>query len=55
MDKRYKDIIVEDSRSENMVRRLLEFSDRDRSRRQRWMLLANGGLIRSATASEPTE
>ncbi len=47
MDKRFKDIIVRDSRSENMLRRLLDISDQDRSRRQRWMLLANGGLLRS--------
>ncbi len=47
MDKRFKDIIVKDSRSENMLRRLLDIPDQDRSRRQRWMLLANGGLLRS--------
>jgi len=46
MDKRFKDIIVRDSRSENMARRLLEIPDQDRCRRQRWMLLANGGLLR---------
>lgn len=47
MDKRFRDIIVRDSRSENMLRRLLDIPDPDRSRRQRWMLLANGGLLRS--------
>jgi len=47
MEKRFKEIIVSDSRSENMVRRLLDISRQERSRRQRWLLLANGGLIRS--------
>jgi hypothetical protein len=58
MDKRFKDIIVRDSRSENMLRRLLDISDQDRSRRQRWMLLANGGLLRSLKLggeSEPSD
>ena len=45
MNKRYKDIILEDSRSENMVRRLLDTPDRDRTRRQRWLLFANGGWL----------
>jgi hypothetical protein len=50
MNKQYKEIIMEDSRSENMLRRLLDVSDRDRSRRQRWMLFANGGwLLRGKT------
>ena len=58
MNKRFKDIIVRDSRSENMLRRLLDISDQDRSRRQRWMLLANGGLLRSLKLggeSEPAD
>ena len=55
MDKRFKDIIVRDSRSENMLRRLLDISDQDRSRRQRWMLLANGGLLRSLKLSGESE
>jgi len=55
MDKRFKDIIVRDSRSENMLRRLLDISDQDRSRRQRWMLLANGGLLRSLKLSGKSE
>jgi hypothetical protein len=46
MNKRYKEIIMEDSRSENMLRRLLGVPDRERTRRQRWLLLANGGLLR---------
>lgn len=52
MDKRYKKIIIEDSRSENMLRRLLEVPEQDRSRRQRWMLLANGGLLGRGVKSE---
>lgn len=52
MEKRYKDIIVRDSRSENMLRRLVDISDQDRSRRQRWLLLANGGLLRGLSLSE---
>ena len=55
MDKRFKDIIVRDSRSENMLRRLLDIPDQDRSRRQRWMLLANGGLLRSLKLSGKSE
>lgn len=55
MEKRFKDIIVSDSRSENMVRRLLEISHQERSRRQRWLLLANGGLIRSLVSKEDSE
>mgnify|MGYP001435852049 CR=1 FL=1 len=55
MDKQFKDIIVRDSRSENMLRRLLDISDQDRSRRQRWMLLANGGLLRSLKLSGESE
>ena len=46
MNKRNKDILIADSRSENMLRRLLGVPDRDRARRQRWMLLANGGLLK---------
>jgi hypothetical protein len=45
MNKRYREIIIEDSRSENMVRRLLDTPDRDRTRRQRWLLFANGGWL----------
>ncbi|MEC7906862.1 MAG: hypothetical protein VYC82_06525 [Verrucomicrobiota bacterium] len=45
MDRRYKDIIVSDSRSENMVHRLLGRTHSYRTRTRRWMLLANGGLI----------
>ncbi len=55
MDKQFKDIIVSDSRSENMLRRLLGISDQDRSRRQRWMLLANGGLIRGLERGDERE
>ena len=47
MNKRSKEILVEDSRSENMLRRLLGVSDQDWSRRRRWMLLANGGLLKA--------
>ena len=45
MDRRYKDIIVSDSRSENMTHRLLGRTHSYRTRTRRWMLLANGGLI----------
>ena len=45
MDRRFKDIIVSDSRSENMIHRLLGRTDSYRTRTRRWMLLANGGLI----------
>ena len=45
MNKRYREIIIEDSRSENMVRRLLDTPDRDRTRRQRWLLFAHGGWL----------
>lgn len=50
MEKRYKEIIMEDSRSENMLRRLLEVPASDRARRQRWMLMANGGWLRCQAA-----
>lgn len=45
MDRRFKDIIVNDSRSENMTHRLLGRNNSYRTRTRRWMLLANGGLI----------
>jgi len=45
MDRRFKDIIVSDSRSENMIHRLLDRDNLYRTRTRRWMLLANGGLI----------
>jgi hypothetical protein len=45
MDDRNKEIIVRDSRSENMIRRLLLVPEIERSRRQRWLLLANGGAL----------
>ena len=45
MERRYKDIIVSDSRSENMTHRLLGSTHSYRMRERRWMLLANGGLI----------
>lgn len=54
MNKRNKDILMADSRSENMLRRLLDVSDRDRARRRRWMLLANGGLLRIEDKSSTT-
>lgn len=47
MHERDKRILVADSRSENMIRRLLEVSPILRSRRRRKALLAtNGCLIR---------
>lgn len=45
MDRRFKDIIVSDSRSENMIHRLLDRDNSFRTRTRRWMLLANGDLI----------
>ncbi len=45
MKERIKEIIVSDSRSENMMRRLLGVSTERCARRRRWMLMANGGLI----------
>ena len=56
MDKRNREIIITDSRSENMLRRLLMAPERERTQRQRWLLLANGGLLtnvnRMGTLSE---
>ena len=45
MKPNYREIIVKDSRSENMVRRLLGVPSESRLKRQRWMLLARSGTL----------
>ena len=45
MSKREKEILVADSRSENMIRRLLELPSFVRIRRQRKLLIATSGCL----------
>ena len=45
MSSREKQILVYDSRSENMIRRLLELPPWVRERRQRKLLLATSGCL----------
>lgn len=45
MSKQEKEILVSDSRSENMIRRLLELPLLTRTRRQRKLLLASSGCL----------
>lgn len=45
MSRREKEILVADSRSENMIRRLLDLPGFVRVRRQRKLLLATSGCL----------
>ncbi len=52
MSTREKEILVKDSRSENMLRRLLELPSAVRLRRQRKLLLATSGCLIRCSAAE---
>ena len=53
MDKMMREILVKDSRSENMTRRLLRVSMETRERRLRRLLLGTSGtLLREAKREE---
>ncbi len=51
MDKRNRRIIIEDSRSQNMLDRLLGTRKEVLLRRRRWLLLANGGVLQKPSAA----
>lgn len=48
-----REIIARDSRSGNMIRRLLGISLEARRRRRRWMLLAGSGALFFCKEPEP--
>ena len=52
MDKRNRRIIIEDSRSHNMLNRLLGTQREVLLRRRRWLLLANNGMLQRIVVSE---
>jgi len=53
MDKQMREILVRDSRSENMTRRLLEVPTKTKERRQRRLLLAASGVLLRARSGAP--
>lgn len=53
MDKQMREILVRDSRSENMTRRLLEVPVKTKEQRQRRLLLAASGVLLRARSGPP--